>query len=245
MNRLGVRIADFQDDKNQEELVKLIKDLERNGSFCEGICTHLASGDEDPEKFSKKQLKSFQSFFESLEKRLAKNFKWVHGLNSPGILRNLASQFPFNAFRPGIHLWGVRDPEAPIDILPVLQLRAPLRQLYWIKRGESVGYGKRYVADRDMRVAVLNMGYADGLRRDSWSRNLAFYYKGERTPLLGLISMDMCAVDCTHIKEDLASDAEFEWIGSHQSVEMIAQALGTIPYEVFTSLSLRIERQLR
>ncbi|MEZ4815128.1 MAG: alanine racemase [Bdellovibrionota bacterium] len=243
MNRLGIRVSSL-DEKELDELVQLVQIAEKKGQFCKGVCTHLASAEEIPEKFSYKQLKIFQDNYEMLEKRLSKNFKWIHGLNSPGILKKLAKQCPFNAFRPGIHLWGVRDPDSPIDIAPVLQLRAPVRQLYWISRGESVGYGRRYIADKDTRVAILNIGYADGLRRDSWARNLAFYYKGERAPLLGTVSMDMCAVDCTQIKEEILPNAEFEWIGPHQSVETIALAQSTIPYEVFTSLSVRIERQL-
>ncbi len=245
MNRLGFRLCDLKSEESIADLVKLIQSAEKNGHVCEGICTHLASGEELPEKFSHKQLRAFQSFYESLEKSLEKNFKWVHGLNSPAVLKKLSGVYPFNSFRPGIHLWGVRDPEAPIDIAPVLQLRAPVRQLYWITKGESVGYGRRFTAEQDMRIAVLNLGYADGLRRDSWSRNLAFHFKGERAPLLGVISMDMCAVDCTHIQAEVAPSAEFEWIGPQQSVESIALALGTIPYEVLTSLSVRIERQLQ
>lgn len=107
-----------------------------------------------------------------------------------------------------------------------------------------MGYGRRFTADRDMRIGILNMGYADGLRRDSWSRNLAFYYKGEKAPLLGVVSMDMCAVDCTNIQSEIPMAADFEWIGAQQSVETIALALGTVPYEIFTSLSVRIERQI-
>jgi alanine racemase len=244
MNRLGIRVADLEKEEALDELVNLIKDAHARGSICEGVCTHLASGEEEPEKFSHKQLRLFQKFYENLEKRLGRNFKWIHGLNSPGVLRKLSGMYPFNAFRPGIHLWGVRDPDSPVDIAPVLQLRVPVRQLYWISKGESVGYGRRFVADRNMRIAILNFGYADGLRRDSWTRNLAFFYKGERAPLLGVVSMDMCAVDCTDIKSEIALHSEFEWMGSMQSVETIARALGTVPYEVFTSLSTRIERQL-
>lgn len=244
MNRLGLRSADLDSEEALDMLVKLMLEAEKRGHFCEGISTHLAIGEEDPEKFSHKQLRAFQKLYESIEKRWGKNFQWIHGLNSPSVLRKLAGSYPFNAFRPGIHLWGVREVDSPVDIASVVQLRAPIRQLYWITKGESVGYGRRYTADRDMRIAILNFGYADGLRRDSWSRNLAFYYKGQRAPLVGVVSMDMCAVDCTAIEEDIPSDAEFEWIGAQQSVESIAKALGTVPYEIFTSLSVRIERQL-
>jgi alanine racemase len=244
MNRLGLKLSEYSTEQKIAELVKLIKQAEVQGHHCHGICTHLASGEESPEKFSNKQLSAFQKFYESLEKLLQKNFQWVHGLNSPGVMRKLSSQIPFNGFRPGIHLWGIRDPDAPIDIAPVVQLRAPIRQLYWIARGESVGYGRKYTADKDTRIGILNIGYADGLRRDAWSRNLAFYYKGEKAPLLGVISMDMCAVDLTNIEAEVTPHSEFEWIGSHQSPETIARALGTIPYEILTSLSVRIDRQV-
>ncbi len=244
MNRLGLSFAELATEESKESLVKLIKQAEAQGQYCRGICTHLAIGEESPDKFSHKQLRPFQILYEDLEKRLQKNFKWIHGLNSPGVLRKVSALYPFNAFRPGIHLWGVRDPDSPFDVAPVVQLRVPMRQLYWISKGESVGYGRRFIADKDMRIAILNMGYADGLRRDAWSRNLAFHYKGESAPLLGVVSMDMCAVDCTQIKADIPLDADFEWIGPQQSVETIARALSTVPYEIFTSLSVRIERQI-
>lgn len=244
MNRLGFNVQELFKQEIQEELVALMNKVEKIGALCSGICTHLASGEEDPEKFSHKQLKSFQVVRESLEQQWQKNFEWIHGLNSPAVLKNLSSKYVFNAFRPGIHLWGVRDPDAPIDIAQVVQLRVPIRQLYWIKRGDCVGYGRRYVADKDTRVAILNMGYADGLRRDSWSRNLAFYFKEQRAPLIGVVSMDMCAVDVTEVTHPLNKGDELEWIGAHQSVETISKALGTVPYEVFTSMSVRIEREL-
>ena len=245
MNRLGLRVAELEQPEVFERVVKLLQRLEKNGHNCEGICTHLACGDEAPEKYSHRQLRAFQLMQANLEGALGKIFKWVHGLNSPAVLQKLGSHYPFNAFRPGIHLWGVREPDGPIDIAPVLQLRAPVRQLYWVAKGESVGYSRRYIADKDTRVGILNLGYADGLRRDAWSRNLSFYYQGQRAPFLGVVSMDMCAVDCSQLDFDLPLGAEFEWIGPQQSVETVALALGTIPYEIFTSLAARIERQVQ
>lgn len=87
MNRLGVGLSELASDEAKDRLVKLVKRAESQGQSCSGICTHLASGEEAPEKFSHKQLRPFQNLYEDLEKRLGKNFKWVHGLNSPGVLR--------------------------------------------------------------------------------------------------------------------------------------------------------------
>jgi alanine racemase len=200
-------------------------------------------GEDRRSRFTADQEELFEQGVSFVKDLWNEEIPWIHLSNSPGVLNRVGKKIKaLNAFRPGVHLWGVQDPEKLVKISPVIQVRAPLRQLMWIQKGEGVGYGRRFVASQKTRVGILNIGYADGLRRDSWKQGLCFYYEGKKIPFLGTVSMDMCAVDCTGIKGNLSLGSEFEWVGEKQSLEKIAEAQKTIPYEVLTSLSARVER---
>jgi alanine racemase len=246
MNRLGLSLSELlEDDQQKDKLKKLLLQLKLKGCVCVGVSSHLACGDLEVEKFSLLQMKTFLNGVALLKDLLGALPQWVHLENSPAVLRNLAKdQEIVNIFRPGIHLLGVKSDIKSSLISPVVRLQAPLRQLYWIEEGDSVGYNRQFIAKEKTYIGIVNYGYADGLRRSSWKSSLAFYYKNFKLPFLGVVSMDLCAVDCT----ELAREASFqegiilEWIGPHQSIESIAEEWDTIPYEVLTSISSRVER---
>lgn len=244
MNRLGIRIGDILASPDlQAKFEKLLLKVKKRGHKMQGILSHLAMGEDRRSRFTSDQEELFERGVSFVKNLWNEEIPWVHLSNSPGVLNRVGKKIKgLNAFRPGIHLWGVQDPEKLVKISHVVQVRAPLRQLMWIQKGEGVGYGRRFVASQKTRVGILNIGYADGLRRDSWKLGLSFYYEGKRVPFLGTVSMDMCAVDCTNIKGNLSLGSEFEWVGEKQSLEKVAEAQKTIPYEVLTSLSARVER---
>jgi alanine racemase len=244
MNRLGFRIGDILCSSDlQGRLEKLFIKIKQRGHRLRGILSHLSMGEDRRSRFTVDQEDQFDQGVVFIKSLWKEDIPWIHLSNSPGVLNKIGSKIKsINAFRPGIHLWGVQDPQKQVKIVPVAQIRAPLRQLMWIQKGEGVGYGRRFVASQKTRVGILNMGYADGLRRDSWKLGLSFFYEGKRVPFLGTVSMDMCAVDCTKIKENIPLGSEFEWVGEKQSLEKIADAQKTIPYEILTSLSARVER---
>lgn len=244
MNRLGLRIGDILASPDlQGKLEKLFLKIKKRGHKMQGILSHLAMGEDSRSRFTCSQEDLFKEGVIFIKSLWQEDIPWVHLSNSPGVLTKVGNKLKtLNSFRPGIHLWGIQDPQKKVKISPVVQVKAPLRQLMWIQKGEGVGYGRRFVASQKTRVGILNIGYADGLRRDAWKLGLSFYYEGKRVPFLGTVSMDMCAVDCTNMKSQLSLGSEFEWVGEKQSLEKIADAQRTIPYEVLTSLSARVER---
>jgi alanine racemase len=249
MNRLGISIRDLKENpQSQKEFLKILSQCKKNKINIEGVSSHLACGEEMPTVFSNQQLKDFSWALDLIESVMGKLPTWVHLANSPGILQKIGdSDTRINAFRPGVHLWGVKDfalSSRGHEITRVLTLKAPIRQLYWIEKGESVGYGRTFVASKKTRVGILNMGYADGLRRSSSQAGLEFSYQDLLFPFLGNISMDLCAIDLSAAPAHFKVGTEVEWLGENLSLETIATAWNTIPYEVLTSFSSRVERVL-
>jgi alanine racemase len=110
-----------------------------------------------------------------------------------------------------------------------------------ISAGESVGYGRSFIADKAMRIAILNIGYADGLRRSMGNGKGRVWIKGSFAPIIGRVCMDMCMVDVTDIS-GVQSGTMAEVFGQHIPLRDVARAMGTIPYEVLTGISQRVRR---
>lgn len=239
MNRLGFREFD-------NEFIRLLEKAKKRKHLLMGVGTQLATADVVSNDFSAAQLAKFEVGVLKIQDIWGSKVPFIHFENSQGVMKSLGrSSKLVNAFRPGIHLWGVADPDAKIDLSPVISLRVPVRQLYWIEKGETVGYGRKFTAKTRMKIATLNYGYADGMRRGSWKKNLKMFLGKAEVPLIGNESMDLCSVDCTGLKnKKIMVGTELEWIGPHQSIEQIAKAWETLPYEVLTSISPRIVREL-
>jgi alanine racemase len=166
----------------------------------------------------------------------------------PGVTRSLANSggcflgpdYGFDAVRPGVCLFG-GGPEGRPDarIAPVATLTAEVLQVNAVPAGESVGYGRGFVADRPVRVATLGAGYADGVLRAN-SPNGRVWIANETRPLLGRVSMDVCAVEATGL--EVAVGDRVELFGANRSLDEAAAAAGTISYELLTSISPRVAR---
>ena len=119
-------------------------------------------------------------------------------------------------------------------------LTAQVLQVREVPAGESVGYSRGFIAERPMRVATVAAGYADGLLR-SYSPQGAVWIAGETRPLLGRVSMDVCAVDITGL--DVAVGDPVELFGANRLLDDAAAAAGTISYELLTSITTRVPRR--
>ncbi len=199
------------------------------------LMAHYACADDPAHPQNAAQLQAFQkiqAYFPNVKTSLA---------NSAGL--HLGADYHGDLVRPGIALYGGQPSAAyQLPLQPVVQLYAPIIQLNDLQPGETVGYSAAFTADRPMRVATLQIGYADGLYR-SHSNNSHFYLGTYQTPVLGRISMDVCAVDVSHVTENLVQlGALVEIIGPHRSLEAHAAACGTINYEVLTRLNPRLPR---
>jgi alanine racemase len=191
------------------------------------IMSHLACADEPDHPMNAHQLAEFRAMTDGLDipRSLAA---------TGGIL--LGSEYHFDMTRPGVGLYGGLP---YVDAAPVVSLDLPVIQVRDVMQGETVGYGNSWTAPRDARIATVSGGYADGLIRAMGPR--AKLFSGDvPCPVVGRVSMDLITADVT----DLGSDPrQLQLLGTHQSVDTIADAAGTIGYEILTSLGARYHRE--
>lgn len=231
MNRLGM---------DQGDLGELFKVLaEQDQLHVQSIFTHLTSSDiPGHDVFTLKQLDAFDNMYNQVCEVLSyKPLK--HALNSSG-----ATRFPERAgdlVRLGIGLYGV-DPsgEASQNLEAIGTLKSIISQIRHLPAGEAIGYGRHSIAAHDRTIAVVAIGYADGLDR-RLSRGGGFLQiKGKRAPIVGNICMDMTMCDVSGIR--CREGDEVVVFGRNPGIEELAAQLDTIPYEILTSVSARVKR---
>lgn len=204
------------------------------------IFSHLACS-EDPamDDFTRGQISKFKAWSSKLKKILGDDSIACHILNSSGITR-----FPeadMDMVRLGIGLYGISpEPEVQKHLQPVSRLKTQISQIKDIPQGDSVGYNCRWIAKRPSRIAIIPIGYADGLNRRLGNEIGKVIIKDRIAPIVGSICMDMCFVDVTGI--DCSETDEVTIFGNAELLHEIADAMGTIPYEILTSVSHRVKR---
>ena len=215
MNRLGLR---------PEEVGAL------EGLKIEILMSHLACADED-HSLNDLQLGRFRNVAAGVP---AARYSLA---NSAGIC--LGRDYAFDLVRPGLALYGgIPRSEAAGNIRQVAHVEAAVVQRRTVRAGESCGYGATFVADRDTTAVIVNIGYADGYLRGFSSRGRAV--AGEAVlPVLGRVSMDLLALDCTEAP-DLA---EGDWVELDYALPQAAAASGLSQYELLTTLGSRFERR--
>jgi alanine racemase len=211
-----------------------------------GVMTHLATADGDPD-FVSAQLAVFTPFAAELQGRFGQ--LRVHAANSAATLREPASHF--DMVRCGIALYGCdpmnEDPN-PAGLEPALELGSYVAAIKRAGPGDSAGYGRRFIADRAIWIATLPIGYADGVRR-GLTNNCDVLIDGRRYPLIGTVSMDNITVELGPAERKLpvAIGAPAILIGrsgsERQTVEDLANRLGTINHEVLCGISGRVPRE--
>jgi Alr-MurF fusion protein len=209
------------------------------------ILSHLA-GSEDPahDAFTRQQIDRFTRMATAIGQVLGYRPLW-HIANSAGIARWPQAHFDMVRLGIGLHGIGV-DAKETAALRPTVTLRTVIAQVKTIAAGESVSYGRRFVAQRETRIATLPIGYADGLSRrlgngagKAWIRR-AGSSAAMAAPFVGSICMDMCMVDVTDI--DCSVEDEAILFGPQHPLQEYARDLGTIPYEALTSISQRVRR---
>lgn len=232
MNRLGINATDLEALNNL---------LSENPSIrVKTIFTHLA-GSEDPslDDYTRMQIHRFNMMSESIMRQL--NYPvWRHVLNSAGISRFPDAQYEM--VRLGIGLYGVAGTESVQHLLKnVSTLKTTISQIKNINAGETVGYGRKGMAQHDMTIATVGIGYADGLDRSLSLGNGKMLVHGKLAPIIGNINMDMTMIDITDIMEVEEGD-EVIVFGDALPVQQLAQWANTIPYEVLSTISRRVKR---
>ena len=139
-------------------------------------------------------------------------------------------------------MYGV-DSSASIQdkLLPIGKLKTRVAQIKHVKKGETIGYSRKGIADEDMKIGVLAIGYADGYDRRFGNGAGQVFIAGQRTKIIGNICMDMCMADLTEI-DDVQEGDECEVYGKEISIIEQAKKIGTISYELLTHISSRVKR---
>ncbi len=203
------------------------------------VFSHLAAS-EDPahDEFSLRQIAVFKQLCQELEQTLGYPFV-RHICNTAAISRFPAAHL--DMVRLGIGLYGLGgDPSTRKLLRHVGTFRSVVSQIKYIPAGETVGYGRSGVSDAGMEVAVVPVGYADGLNRRLGKGQGRLLVGGREAPIVGNISMDMCSLDVTGM--EVSEGEEVIVFGRDFPVSRMAQALQTIPYEILTSVSQRVKR---
>lgn len=218
--------------------------LEESPSIClAGICSHLATSDQPDCPHIKHQLRLFDNLQKRFERRSSHHHPLFHVANSDAILIHPDSHC--DMVRPGIALYGYSSSHGT-PLKPVLAMKARVTQTKMVPKGTAVGYGRTWIAERESHLALLPVGYADGVWR-ALSNQQDVLIQGQRVPMVGTLSMDQTVLDVTDLTgiepgtlvtvlgQDGAEHIDaWEW----------ARKLKTIPYEILTNMGKRLPRYL-
>ncbi|MBP7497944.1 MAG: alanine racemase, partial [Bacteroidales bacterium] len=231
MHRLGF------EEKDIDELINILKNNRQ--LRVESVFSHLAAAyDNTKDDFTLKQIELFTLLSERVIEGLAYPIL-RHILSSVGIIR--FPQAAFDMVRPGIGLYGIpsTDKEKK-ELLNVGTLKTVIYQVKTIKKGESIGYGADCIVNRETKIGIIPVGYADGLSRRLSNGKGKLFVNGCIVPVIGKICMDMTFIDITDIKAEESDEVII--FGKDYPISNIAEQLGTIPYEVLTNVSRRVKR---
>ena len=224
----------------QYQIKQLISQINRNPHIkIASVFSHLAASDQQQhDDFTKQQINSFIKTTTEIEESIGYPFI-RHICNSTAI-----SRFPeahFDMVRLGIGLYGIdSNPNIQPLLKNVSSFKSVISQIKSIKKGESIGYSRSAVADKELTIAVVPIGYADGLNRRLSNGNGVLYINNRPAPIIGNISMDMCTLDITGIEAKVGDEVIV--FNENFPLLRLAESLDTIPYEILTSVSHRVKR---
>ncbi len=229
MNRLGLK-----SDNEIQEIISMIS--AGNLVAIKSVFSHLA-GSDDPvfDNFTNEQFQRFEHCYSLIKNAFSYQID-RHILNSAGIERFPEKQF--DMVRLGIGLYGVSVTGLPLQTIGTL--KTSVSQVKKVKSNETVGYSRKGKVLKESEIAVIPLGYADGLDRKLGNGNGQVMIRGKRAPIIGNICMDMLMVDVTGLNVHAGDPVEI--FGPHISILEVAEKAGTIPYEILTGISQRVKR---
>lgn len=246
MSRHGFYTARTEERENTvRDILALQQTLGSNPQVeIEGLYTHFATNPQSDPAYFERQAKRFMGVKEALE-LAACPIPLVHCSNSAAVL--LCPELGFSMVRAGIIIYGCHDGEwmdQEIDLRPVMRLKARISAIRQVDAGEGISYSHVYIAPHDMRVGVLEAGYADGLNR-LLSNQVNFLLGDKRVPQIGNICMDRCMIDLSSCPEAKVGDHVIIFGDCDRKdlrVDYQAKQIGTIPYELLCNVSRRVPR---
>ena len=238
MGRLGFLCDEEHFDESLQDILAVLR---LPGLDVEGVFTHFCVADEEGEEnvaFTRTQHERFLRMIDAAEARSGFHFRLRHCCNAGGIV--CYPEWAGDMVRCGIILYGSGELAERMGMEPVMSLKTRVATVRDLAPGTSVSYGRTYFTERESRIAVLPIGYADGLHRTLSNRMEVLTPYG-RAKQVGRICMDMCMIDVTDLPEVKSGD-EVEIFGKNVLCAEDAAACGTIPYELLCAVSKRVPR---
>ena len=237
MGRIGF-LCRTEDKRELDEAILVAKN---ENLSAEGVFTHFATADEDDGKaYTAEQFSSFLSAIDYFKEN-GVHFPIRHCANSAATLK--IPEYRMDMVRMGIALYGLTSFDSKIaGLKPVMCLRSVVSHIKTLKAGESVSYGRRFTADKEMRVATVPLGYADGLMRSTSAGGYTLKIGDKPARILGSICMDQLILDVSEIDCRVGDTVTvFDGTAPHTASDL-ARANGTIPYEILCSVGKRVPR---
>ena len=244
MSRIGFMCQEFPRDNNSIEEIKQACDLE--GLKVEGVFTHFCVADsaEEGREFTEKQFNAFEYVVNSLKENKI-NLEYIHCSNS-GAIEDYPATY-CNMVRAGVILYGLAPSPLLRDRLPLkpcMTMKTVISHIKTLKKGATVSYGRTFTAEKDMKIATVPVGYADGFIR-AYAKDGYMIVGGKRADIVGRICMDQTMLDVSGI-DDLHIGDEVIVFGTGENGERTADDLAlcadTINYETVCTVSKRVPR---
>ena len=209
----------------------MLSAIRQKNLHLQGVFTHFPAADTDPVG-TRAALNNFLACRKELQAPFA------HAAASAALLT--VPESVLDGARAGLLLYGISPVKTTLPLRPALSLFAPIQQIRSVKKGTPIGYGGDFVTARESRIGTLPIGYGDGLCRRMTGAPVTLLHRGKRfsVPICGRISMDMTTVDLTDTPARVGDN-----VCLFESAADPAAEIGSIPYEVLTALSARVERQ--
>lgn len=206
------------------------------------IFSHLAASDlSEHDEFTQFQNQKFKSLSSQIIKSLGYT-PMLHLLNSNGIMRfSHLDDYRYDLVRIGIGMYGVGLTSDTHGMEKVHCLKAKVIQVKSISKGESISYNRSGLMQRTGRIAIISIGYSDGIPRSLSGEKYKFFINGHYVPLIGVVCMDFCMIDISDYS-DIHEEMEVEIFGKNASLSDLSRACATIDYEILTGISSRVKR---
>ncbi|HIC31957.1 MAG TPA: alanine racemase [Flavobacteriaceae bacterium] len=231
LNRIGFSEQDIETVLSSLHSTKSIK--------VRSLFSHLAASEDLNERaFTLNQIESFKNIAKTFNSGLGYD-AFLHMCNTSGILNYPEAHF--DMVRSGIGLYGFgNDPKYNKDLKPIASLKSVISQIHHLKKGDSLGYNRGFVANQDTITATIPIGHADGIKRQYGKGKGYITIHNQKAPILGNVCMDMIMVDVTNI--DCKEGDEVVIFGANNTAEDLAETVQSISYELITAISQRIKR---
>jgi len=203
------------------------------------VFTHLAaSEDAEEDAFTQNQMNKFSAICKKIDTQVSYPYL-KHILNTAGIVR--FSEAQYDMVRLGLGLYGFSPlPEVQQQLQSVITLSSVITQIKKVKKGETIGYNRTFTAPKNMQIAIVPVGYADGFPRELSNGVGTMLVRNKKCSVVGKISMDMTMIDITGL--DVAIGDEVIIYNTENSLAQIGAKIGKTPYELLTAISKRVPR---